>query len=79
MHTATPTSVAQQPHKLPPPAPGIYELAGTMDGDECWIAYDRDGECKVEHGVGAYHALETWLRTRGVVIAASAPLLSLLR
>lgn len=49
----------------PPPA-GIYELAGTIEGKECWIAYDDRGECKVLSGDGAYQQLEQWLSDHGI-------------
>ena len=58
-----------------PPEAGIYQIAGTMDGQECWIAYDHEGECSVAKGVGAYHELEGWLRNRGVRLASSRPAL----
>jgi hypothetical protein len=60
-----------------PPPPGIYQMAGTMQGQECWIAYDEVGECCIARGVGAYQELELWLRDRGVHLPSSAPLLFL--
>lgn len=48
--------------------PGIYDLGGTIEGEEALIAYDRNGECRVAHGVGAYHELESWLQARGVEV-----------
>lgn len=63
-------------HPKPPP-PGIYQLAGTMEGEECWIAYDNDGECSVEKGTGAYQTLEMWLTDHGVDVSGSRPLLFL--
>lgn len=61
-----------------PPEPGIYQLAGTMEGQECWIAYDDHGNCWIERGEGSYGRLETWLRAQGVKLDSSRPALFLL-
>lgn len=60
------------------PDPGIYQIAGTMDGQECWIAYDDHGQCWIERGDGAYGRLETWLRAQGVMLDSSRPALFLM-
>lgn len=62
---------------LPTPEAGIYQLAGTMDGQECWIAYDDEGECWLERGEGAYGRLEMWLSSHGVKLDSSRPALFL--
>lgn len=63
---------------LPAPAPGIYELGGTVNGERCWIAYDADGKGEIRSGDDAYWELEQWLAGRGVKLLSSPPALFLL-
>jgi hypothetical protein len=71
--------VPTPPHGASAPTPpGIYELGGTMHGEPCLIAYYNEGEVRIEAGVGAYHALESWLVSRGVKLPDSRPALFLI-
>lgn len=54
------------------PQPGIYSMMGTLHGQRCLIAYDSDGEFRIEVGPSAYLYLVEWLEGRGVSVPAPA-------
>jgi len=69
--------VRRESAQTSPPAPGIYHTGGTVRGEVCLIAYDDNGECRTECGIGAYQRLEVWLTDRGVRLPSSRPALFL--
>lgn len=67
----------------PLPPAGIYELAGTLHGLPCFIAFDHEGEFTlraIERGTSGQEEkrqLVAWLNERGVTLLPSRADLSL--
>jgi len=61
------------------PVAGIYDTGGTIAGEDCLIAFDHNGECRTDYGLGAHQRLETWLAHRGVELPATRPALALVQ